>query len=260
MKKKILTGFLSITERQEVNIHVVKIKEEEEPMEVSDLSRDGAITKEAMSSPSMMSQHLFSNETEDQSHSGDKMAEQLLPGSKIADQCLHGLKKEETFYTGGCQPDSNRADSLISGANTFQFRVKMEDHWDLSGTKMEDQLPFKTKIVEHTLPVAKISNMYLSGAKMEDHLPSGAKMEDQLLFGTKMENGLLPGAPMADHVFSGAKTEEQLFLGAKVEDPFTSGAKMADQCLRAVLWQDMSVNLASTLLHQLSGKVHSLIQ
>lgn len=229
-------------------------------MEVSDLSHDGAIAEEVMSPSSMMGQHLFSNKTEDPSHSGDKMAQQLLPGSKIADQCLRGLKKEETFYTGGCQPDSNRADSLISGANTFQFRVKMEDHGDLSGTKMEDQLPFKTKSAEQTLPVAKISNVYLPGAKMEDHLPSGAKMEDQLLFGTKMENGLLPGAQMAGHVFSGAKTEEQLFLGAKVEDPFTSGAKMADQCLRAVLWQDMSVNLASTLLHQLSGKEHSLMQ
>lgn len=242
-----------------MNSHGVRIKEEEEPMEVSDLVHDRPITKEIMPPSSVASHHLFSNKTEHQSHSGNKMAEQLHPRAKMADQCLRGLKTEDKFYTGGCQPGSNMADSLVSGANTFQFRVKMEDHGDLSGAKMEDQLLFKTKIAEQPLSAAKMSNKYLSGANMEDQFPSEAKMEDQLLFGTKMENGLLPGAKMVNHVFSGAKTEEQLFLGAKMEDQFTSGAKMADQCLRAVLWQDMSVNLASTLLHQLSGKAHTHI-
>uniref|UniRef100_A0A8P4KQB5 C2H2-type domain-containing protein n=1 Tax=Dicentrarchus labrax TaxID=13489 RepID=A0A8P4KQB5_DICLA len=249
-----------LAERQEVNSLGVRVKEEEEPMEVdtlvvSDLVRDRPITKEIMTPlSSMASHHLFSIKTEDQSLRGNKTAEQLHPGAKMADQCLHGLKIEDTFYTGGCQPGSKTADSVVSGANKFQFRVKMEDHGVsgtkmadqlLSGAKMDDQLLFKAKIAERPLSAAKMSNKFLSGVKMEDPFPPGAKMENQLLFGTKMENRLLPGAKMVDHVFSGAKTEEQLFLGAKVED----------QCLRAVLWQDMSVNLASTLLHQLSERV-----
>ncbi|XP_044039841.1 uncharacterized protein LOC122870111 isoform X3 [Siniperca chuatsi] len=257
-----------LAERQEVHSHVVRVKEEEEPMEVdtlvvSDLLHDPPITKEITPpSPKMASHHLFSIKTEDQGLSGNKMAEQLHPGAKMADQCLHGLKIEDRFYTGGCQPGSKTADGVVSGANKFQFRVKMEpasgtkmEDQLLSGPKMEDQLLFKAKIAERPFSAAKMSNKFLSGVKMEDQFPSGAKMENQLLFGTKMENRLLPGAKMVDHVFSGVKTEEQLFFGAKMEDQFTSGAKMADHCLRAVLWQDMSVNLASTLLHQLSERV-----
>ncbi len=252
-----------------MNIHGVRVKEEEEPVEVdtlvvSDLVHDRPITKEITPpSTKMASHHLFSIKTEDHGLSGNKMEEQLHPGAKMADQCLHGLKIEDSFYIGGCQPGSKTADSLVSGANKFQFRVKMEDDGTkmgdqlLSGAKMEDQLLFKAKIAERPFSAAKMSNKFLSGVKMEDQFPSGAKMENQLLFGTKMENRLLPGANMVDRVFSGAKTEEQLFFGAKMEDQFTSGAKMADQCLRAVLWQDMSVNLASTLLHQLSGNSYS---
>lgn len=254
-----MTDFLPTTELQEVNTHGVRIKEEEEPMEVntlvvSNLVLDRPITKEVMPLCSMESHHLFNNKTEDKSHSGNKMAEQLHLGAKMADQRLHGLKTEDKFYAESCQPGSTATDNLVSSVNTFQFRVKMEDHGDLSGAKME---VFETKIAEQPLSIANLSNKFPSGAKMEDQFSSGAKMEDQPLFGTKMENRLLPGAKMVDHVFSGAKTEEQLFFGAKMEDQFTSGAKMADQCLRAVLWQDMSVNLASTLLHQLSGKAHT---
>ncbi|XP_059210470.1 zinc finger protein 827-like [Centropristis striata] len=242
-----------LAERQEVSGHVVRVKEEEEPMEVdtlvsSDLVQDRPITEE-MTPPS-----LFSIKTE------EPAAEQLHAGAKMADQRLHGLKVEETFYTGGCRPPGAK---MADAANKFQFRVKMEDHGAkmagqlLSGAKMEDQLLFKAKIAERPFSAAKMSNKFLSaGAKMEDQFPSGTKMENQLLFGAKMENRLLPGAKAAEHgVFSGVKAEEQLFFGAKMEDQFTSGAKMADQCLRAVLWQDMSVNLASTLLHQLSERV-----
>ncbi|XP_037615438.1 uncharacterized protein LOC119482108 [Sebastes umbrosus] len=297
-----------LAERQEVSSHVVRVKEEEEPMEVdalnaSDLVRDRPIPKEITPPSQKMASHrLFSIKTEAQS--GSKAAEQLHPAAKMADHCLHGLKIEDNFYSGGRQLGSKMADGVVSGANTFQFRVKMEDHGVsgtkmadqllsgtkmvdqllsgtkmadqllsgtkmadqllsgtkmadqlLSGAKMEDQLLFKAKIAERPFSAAKMSNKFLSGVKMEEQFPSGAKMENQLLFGTKMENRLLPGAKMVDHVLSGPKAEEQLFFGAKMEDPFTSGAKMADQCLRAVLWQDMSVNLASTLLHQLSERV-----
>lgn len=240
----ILIDFPPITERQEVSSHVVRVKEEEEPMEVdslvaSDLVHNRPITKE-ITPPSleMGSHRLFSIKAEDQ------MSEQLhQAGAKMADQCLHGLKIEDAFYTG--------SKSVVSGANKFQFRVKMEDNGTkmadqlLSGAKMADQLLFKAKLAERPFSVANMSNKFLSGAKMEGQFPpGGVKMENQLLFGTKMESRLLPGAKMAaEHVFSGVKTEEQLFFGAKMED----------QCLRAVLWQDMSVNLASTLLHQLSG-------
>lgn len=251
-----MTDSLPSTELQEVNTHGVRIKEEEEPMEVdtlvvSSLVRDRPVTKEVMPLSSLESHHLLNNKTEDQSQIANEMAEQLHLGAKMADEHLHGLKTEDKFYAESCQPGSTKSDNLVSSVNTFQFRVKMEDHGDLSGAKME---VFEAKIAEQPLSIANLSNKFLSGAKMEDHFSSGAKMEDQRLFGTKMENGLLPGAKMVDHVFSRAKTEEQLFFGAKMEDQFTSGAKMADQCLRAVLWQDMSVNLASTLLHQLSGK------
>ncbi|TMS02484.1 RE1-silencing transcription factor [Larimichthys crocea] len=258
-----------LAERQEVNSLGVRVKEEEEPVEVDtlvapDLVRDRSLTKEITTPSSMASHHLFGIKTEDQGFSGNKMAEQSHPGAEMVDQCLHGLKTEDKFFTAGCQPGSKTTDSVVSGANKFQFRVKVEDHGVsgnkiagqlLSGAKMEDQLLFKAKIAERPFSGAKMGNKFLSGVKIEDQFPSGAKMENQLLFGAKMENGLLPGAKMVDHVFSGAKTEEQLFFGAKMEDQFTSGAKMADQCLRAVLWQDMSVNLASTLLHQLSERV-----
>nr|XP_046236983.1 uncharacterized protein LOC124054707 isoform X2 [Scatophagus argus] len=258
-----------LAERQEVNRHTVRIKEEEEPMEVdtlvvSDLVHERPITQEITPPPAVGSHRLFSIKSEDQGVSGDKMAELLHPEANMAEQCLHGLKTEDKFYSGGCRPDSKTADCLISGANKFQFRVKKVDHGIsgakmadqlLSGAKMEDQLLLKAKTVERPFSAAKMSNKFLSGVKLEDQFPSGAKMEDQLVFGTKMENRFLPGAKVVNQVCSGAKTEEQLFFGAKMEDQFPSGAKMADQCLRAVLWQDMSVNLASTLLHQLSERV-----
>lgn len=221
-----------------MNCHNVRIKEEEEPMEVSDLVHHGQITKESAQLPVMASHQMFSGEAEDQMHASNKMGEQLCPGAKISGQCLNGLKSEDRFYPAGFQTALGMADSLVSGAAMFQLKVKTEDCGDQSEAKMEEQLLFKRKSPEQPFFAAKI----------EDVFPAGAKMEEQLLFGTKMENS------MTDHVFAGAKKERQLFVGTKMEDQFTSGPKMADQCLRAVLWQDMSVNLASTLLHQLSGK------
>lgn len=229
----------------------VRVKEEEEPVDVdtvvaSDLIHDRPITKDMSTSPPKISSyHIFPMKTEDQSLRGDKMAEQLHPDAKMADQCLLGLKIEDNFFTEGCQAGFKRGDSVVSGAHKFQIRVKMEDHGTpgtnmadqlLSGAKMEDQLLFKAKLAERSFSRAKVSNKFLSGIKTEEWP--------------------LPGAKMGDQGFSRAKTEEQLVFGAKMEDQFTSGAKMADQCLRAVLWQDMSVNLASTLLHQLSGNTH----
>ncbi|XP_042338912.1 uncharacterized protein LOC121940124 [Plectropomus leopardus] len=313
-----------LAERQEVSSRTVRVKEEEEPMEVdslaaSDLVHNRPIPKEITPPPSAMaSHHLFSIKTEEQ------VPEQLLRGAKMADQCVHDFKIEDMFYTGGCQPGSKTADSVVPGANKFQFRVKLEDHgvsaakvedrlpsgakmedwlqsgaktedqlksgvkmedWLqsgvkledrlqsgaktedqllsgikiedrlqsgakikdrlLSGTKMEDRLLSRAKMEDQLLLKAKLAERPFSAAKMSNKFLSGVKMEDQLLFATKMENRLHSGAKMSDHVFSGAKSEEQLFFGAKMED----------QCLRAVLWQDMSVNLASTLLHQLSERV-----
>ncbi|XP_068444344.1 uncharacterized protein [Clinocottus analis] len=317
-----------LAERQEVSSQAVRVKEEEEPMEVDtlvapELLQDRPIPREIPSPSQKIASHcVVSIKTEDQSPGGQTMEEQLHPRAKMADRHLHGLKIEDTFHTAGRRPGSNPAHGGVSGANTLQFRVKMEDHGAkmedqllsgakmedqllsgakmadqllsgakmadqllsgakmadqllsgakmadqllsgakmadqlLSGAKMADQLLFKAKIAERPFSAAKIGNKFLSGIKMEDQFPSGAKMENQLLFGAKMENRLLSGAAMADRVFSGAKAEEQLFFGAKMEeDQFNPGAKMADQCLRAVLWQDMSVNLASTLLHQLSERV-----
>lgn len=230
---------------------MVRVKEEEEPLEVdtvvaADLINDRPITKDmSTSTPKIPSYHIFPMKTEDQSLRGNKMAVQLHPGAKMADQCLLGLKIEDTFFNEGRQAGFKRGDSVVSGAHKFQIRVKMEDHGTsgtimadqlLSGAKMEDQLLFKAKLAERPFSRAKVSNKFLSGIKTEEWP--------------------LPGAKMGEQGFSRAKTEEQLVFGAKTEDQFTSGAKMADQCLRAVLWQDMSVNLASTLLHQLSGNTH----
>lgn len=243
-----LTAFPPITERQEVNCCGVRVKEEEEPVEVdtvvvSDLIHDRPVTKEmSTSAPKIPSYRIFPMKTEDQSLRCNKMAEELHPGAKMVDQCLLGLKIEDKFFSEACQAGFKRSDNVVSGAHEFQIRVKTEDHGAsgtntadkiLSGAKMEDQLLFQAKLAERPFSRAVLSNKFLSGIKTEA-LP-------------------LPGAKMAEHGFSRAKTEEQLVFGAKMEDQFTSGAKMADQCLRAVLWQDMSVNLASTLLHQLSG-------
>lgn len=240
-----------------MNSRGVTVKDEEEQMEVDTLVLSDLVHDQLLGKESMGSHNLFSNKTDNQCHGGKKMAEQLHPQAKMEEQHLHGLKKEDNLYAGGCQAASKTAENLVSGANNFQFRVKLEDPGDLTGAKMEDQLLFKTKILEQPLSAAKMNHTFFPGAKMEDHFPSGAKMEDsfasgakmedQFASGAKMEEQLLFGTRMADHIFSGAKMEEQLFFGAKMED----------QCLRAVLWQDMSVNLASTLLHQLSGKAHT---
>ncbi|XP_029027354.1 zinc finger protein 827-like [Betta splendens] len=239
-----------LAERQEVNCLGVRVKEEEEPVEVdtivmADHINDRTITKDVKtSSPKISSYHLFSMKTENQSLKGTKMAEQLHTGAKMADQCLLGLKLEDTFFTGGCQAGFKTGDGAISGASKFEIKVKMEDNGVsgpnmgdnlLSGAKMEEQLLFKAKIAERPFSRAKMSGMSFSGVKTEEWP--------------------LPGAKIVDQGFSRTKTEEQLIFGAKMEDQLTSGAKMADQCLRAVLWQDMSVNLASTLLHQLSERV-----
>ncbi|KAG7255068.1 hypothetical protein CRUP_017776, partial [Coryphaenoides rupestris] len=54
----------------------------------------------------------------------------------------------------------------------------------------------------------------------------------------------------------GGATGETTQPGANMATAMATppGSKMAEQCLKAVLWQDMSVNLASTLLHQLSER------
>lgn len=224
-----------------MNGHVVRLKEEEEPMEVDTIAQNRADPEEMTpSAPKLVNHHMFNVKTEDRGMIGNKVTEEMHPRAKMVDQCLFGLKIEDKFCAEGCPPGSTVADSAVSGAKQFHFQVNVEDvsgakvsdHL-LTGVKMENQLLFKAKFAERPFPGVKMTNKFLSGVKMEDQFPAQAKLETQ--------------------IFSGVKTEEQLFFGAKMEDQFTSGAKMADQCLRAVLWQDMSVNLASTLLHQLSG-------
>nr|XP_040039131.1 zinc finger protein 827-like [Gasterosteus aculeatus aculeatus] len=196
-----------LAERQEVSVHAVKVKEEEEPMQVdtlvtSDLARDRKET-----SLKTAGHRVFSIKAEDQAVNGIKGAEQLHPRDKMADGRLRW-------------PGPKTPHGVVSGPNGLQFRVKVEDR-GVSGTKMEDQLLFQAKIAERPFSAANASNKLLSGVKEE------------------------PAAARLDRASSGAKAEDQ----------FPPGAKMADQCLRAALWQDMSVNLASTLLHQLSERV-----
>lgn len=208
-----------VTERQEVNGHVLRLKEEEEPVEVNLVTPNQPVSDE-ISHPAlrMTSHHLFTVKTEDQNLTGNTTR------TKIVDQCLLGLQSI-------CHPTSK---TTANRANNSQFRVKLEDHGisELShllftGAKMEDSCPVKAKIAE--LPFSDVNvNKFFSDVKKDD---------------PAVENGFLSGAKMAAQVFTGVKMEEQLFFGANMEE----------QCLRAVLWQDMSVNLASTLLHQLSG-------
>lgn len=107
------------------------------------------------------------------------------------------------------------ASNTGDGANKIQVRVKTEG--TNTCAKMDDQFLFKAKVADQPFLGTKINNSFFSGVKMEEKL--------------------------VDQLFCRAKAEEQLLFGAKMEE----------QCLRAMLWQDMSVNLASTLLHQLSG-------
>ncbi|XP_030017393.1 zinc finger protein 827-like isoform X2 [Sphaeramia orbicularis] len=230
-----------LAERQEVNSHVVRVKEEEEPMEVDTLAPSNLIhngsTGEKMAplSHTLVSRHLFNVSTDDKSTGGRQTPELFQPGVQMVDRRLLGLKIEDKLY------GSTRVDGGVSGANRgnkFDLKVKKEnscvtgakmmEHL-LSGAKAEDQFVFTVNPAEQPFTGAKINNKFV--CESEGHIVSGAQTEKQL------------------------KTEEQLCFGTKMEEQFTSGAKMADQCLRAVLWQDMSVNLASTLLHQLSERV-----
>ncbi|KAM4564150.1 uncharacterized protein V3H82_013162 isoform 2-T2 [Fundulus diaphanus] len=225
-----------LAERQEVNVHMLRLKEEEEPLEVDAMTQNQPVIEEATHSTSRVtSRHLFTVKAENQGLARNKPAEQLHPGAKAVDRYNFDVKTEEGFSA------SSKADCFSDASNSVQFQVKVED-CGAAGTTvqgrlharaaMDDLFPVKAKIPETRLSGAKMSNRFFSGIKKENHYPSGAALE----------NGLVSGAKMAAQVFSGAKIEEQFLFGAKMED----------QCLRAVLWQDMSVNLASTLLHQLS--------
>lgn len=225
----------------------VAIKEEEEPVEVNALDSADLIPQEPVADevtpPPSISSHSrpYSSKTGEQC--AKKKAEQSSTRAKTAEQHFHGLKMVDRLYPGGRQAASQTSGCLVPAANAFQFRVKLEDHGDLSGAKMEDQVLFRTDTLGQPLAAAKMSQPFLPGVPTEVQFPPGAVTEDLLPFGPVGENELPPGAKMEEHIFSGAKAEKQLFFGANMED----------QCLRAVLWQDMSVNLASTLLHQLSG-------
>lgn len=214
--------------------HVLRLKEEEEPLEVDVMTQNQPVIKEnTHCSLTMPSHHLFTVKTENQSLTRNK-PDHPHPGAKMVDQCNFGLKAEDRF--SACNP----ADCFINTSNSFQFQVKLGD----SETAAEDLLRARAKMADLCPIKAEIPEKPFAGAKMSNTFFSAIKEENNFQPGAMLENGLLSGAKMAAQVFSGAKTEEQLLFGAKMED----------QCIRAVLWQDMSVNLASKLLHQLSGK------
>ncbi|XP_037116201.1 zinc finger protein 827-like [Syngnathus acus] len=120
---------------------------------------------------------------------------------------------------------------------------------DLRGDGAHRLLAVKT---EHG-GVAEMEDPHLDGdvpnvplaVKQEGEEISADTLAEQILLRGKTEEETRP------RLFSGVAVEEQQFFG----DQLCSGAKMAEQCLRAALWQDMSVNLASTLLQQLSERV-----
>ncbi|XP_038123138.1 zinc finger protein 827-like [Cyprinodon tularosa] len=220
-----------LAERQEVSGSILRLKEEEEPLEVDAMTSN---QPEATHCTSRMTKHhLFTVKTEKQGLNRKKKAEQLNPGAKMVDNFNFGLKTED-----GCTA-LKTADCFINPSNSCQFQVKVEELTE------DNQIHTRAKMDDLSPVRANGPEKYFSEAKLNDKLFCGLKKENQCPSGAMMENGLISGTKMAAQVFS----------GAKIEEPFLFGAKMEDQCLRAVLWQDMSVNLASTLLHQLSEKV-----
>lgn len=196
----------------------MQVKEEDEPMDVDSLAAfDLNQSHRAITelSPLLPQTPVNLFSLKTEEEGGSKVA----AGAKMSDHVLFGLS---SFYT-----------SAPAKENTFEVKVKQEE-CGLPGAKMVEQL--------------------LSAAKMDDLLKS--KVSNQRCNGTRKRGGFSNAAPgVRSNSALLIKTEEPLFLGAKMEEQFGTGAKMADQCLRAVLWQDMSVNLASTLLHQLSERV-----
>lgn len=170
----------------------------------------------------MECQHLFTVKTEEHGLHGNRLADPCLLGSRMSDQYFLGLQTEDRLCSGSFQTAS-KSHPDAPKANKCHLRMKVED-CTVFGARMDS----------HLLP----------GAGMEDQLSVKATVAERPVSGPKTSNKFLPAAKMAAQLFPVAPTDEQLFFGAKMED----------QCLRAVLWQDMSVNLASTLLHQLSGQ------
>ncbi|RVE60804.1 hypothetical protein OJAV_G00184200, partial [Oryzias javanicus] len=213
-----------LAERQEVSSHVLRVKEEEEPMDIDTMAQNQQIKEDIPHSTlGMECQHLFTVKSEEHGLPGNSLAEQCLLGSRMSEQFLLGLQMEDRLCGGSFQTASESHPDA-SKANKCHYRMKVED-CTVFGARMDS----------HLLPRAGV----------EDQLSVNATVSERPASGPKTSDKFLPGAKMAAQLFPVAPTDEQLFFGAKMED----------QCLRAVLWQDMSVNLASTLLHQLSERV-----
>lgn len=202
---------------------MLRVKEEEEPMEIGTMAENQQIKEDIPDSTLRTEcQHLFTVKTEEDGLPGNGLADQCLLGSRMSGQYLLGLQTEDRLCGGSFQTGS-KSQLDVSKANKSHVRMKVED-CSVFGARMDSHLP--------------------SGASMEEQLSVKATVAERPVSGPKTDNKFLHGAKMAAQLFSVAPTDEQLLFGAKMED----------QCLRAVLWQDMSVNLASTLLHQLSGQ------
>ncbi|KAM8882732.1 uncharacterized protein ACB058_002385 isoform 1-T1 [Synchiropus picturatus] len=161
------------------------------------------------------------------SQTAPKLRSHHLLTSQNEEHILPNFKVKPQFFTSSQQSGS-------SGAEAFQFRVKIENE-DVNPISFQANVGhhfrFNDKHSEQLFPRADL----FSGVTMEEKFPSNAQRDNQSFFGVKKED-----------VFTSVfKTEEQ----------FDSGGTMANHCLGAALWQDMSVNLASTLLHQLSERV-----
>ncbi|XP_054608398.1 zinc finger protein 827-like isoform X2 [Dunckerocampus dactyliophorus] len=134
-----------------------------------------------------------------------------------------------------------------------------EESMEINALMMSDLIRDAPSIGDHHLAAVKTEQLNWMETADSRLLCSGScRVPDSLVsdgrLGVKQEKELLSGqieGEARDKFLPGVSTEEQLYFG----DQLCSGAKMAEQCLRAVLWQDMSVNLASTLLHQLSERV-----
>ncbi|CAL8237919.1 unnamed protein product, partial [Merluccius merluccius] len=165
---------------------------------------------------------------------------------------IQSTQKAQLKPGPGVDQEPNRDDSLAGQREVSCQPVKVKQEAEEEPTEICPAHIYNQPITEQ---------MCLSTITGSNNI--NVKTEEQELCGANMAAPLNPRFKMADQVAFPIKTEDGRFhCGESMGKPFEpgskmaagtpSGAKMAEQCLKGVLWQDMSVNLASTLLHQLS--------
>ncbi|XP_068164457.1 zinc finger protein 827-like isoform X2 [Antennarius striatus] len=164
--------------------------------------------------------------------SADTLASDMLRKlAELQEVSSHGvkIKEEEVLMEVDCLAASQPITAEMT-PQALSFAIKTEDQ-DLCGNETDAQR--------------------LSGVKVDDPFYLRGSAPNQCR--VKREDPP-PGARVEAEHPPEARVEAEPPPGARVEAEPPPGAKVEEQYLRAVLWQDMSLNLASTLLHQLSER------